>query len=185
LPTHSRRPQRKKLKATVALAAAAALASLPIASAQAGDGGTGTSGADASTGHARLVNGKAIPPSDAPQRVVDVINAANHIRRKPYVYGGGHGKWNDNGYDCSGSVSYALHGGRLLRHPLDSSGLMHWGHGHRGKWITVFANPSHAFMVVAGLRFDTSMVRGSGPGWSKDIHAERWSDFRKRHKGRF
>jgi cell wall-associated NlpC family hydrolase len=170
------------LKATVALAAAAALASLPVASAQAGDGGTGTSGSDATSGHARLVNGKAIPPSNAPQRVVDVINAANHIRKKPYVFGGGHAKWNSSGYDCSGSVSYALHGGRFLRHPLDSSGLMHWGQGGKGNWITVFSNPSHAFMVVAGLRFDTSMVRHSGPGWSRDIHAERWGDFSKRHK---
>jgi hypothetical protein len=185
LANHTRRSQRRRLKAKLALAAAAALASLPIASAQAGDGGTTASGSDATTGKARLVNGKAIPPSDAPQRVVDVIDAANHIRRKPYVYGGGHGKWNDRGYDCSGSVSYALHGGRLLRHPLDSSGFMSWAQPHKGKWITVFANPSHAFMVVAGLRFDTSMVRGSGPGWSKNIHAEQWSDFRKRHKGRF
>jgi len=185
LVNHTRRSQRRRLKAKLALAATAALASLPVASAQAGDGGTSASGSDATTGKARLVNGKAIPPSDAPQRVVDVINAANQIRRKPYVFGGGHGKWNDRGYDCSGSVSYALHGGRLLAHSLDSSGFMSWAQPHKGKWITVFANPSHAFMVVAGLRFDTSMVRGSGPGWSRNIHAERWSDFRKRHKGRF
>ena len=182
MPAYDSRPRRtKKLKLT-ALATAIALAAIPVASADAGDGGTGTtSGSSAPTGHAKLVNGKAIPPADAPQRVVDVINAANHIRRKPYRYGGGHGKWNDSGYDCSGSVSYALHGGRFLRHPLDSSGLMRWGRGGKGGWITVFGNPSHAFMVVAGLRFDTSMVRGSGPGWSKDIHAEHWRDFRKRH----
>ena len=185
MPTDTQRPQRRKVKATVALAAITAFATFPVASAQAGDGGTGTSGSDATTGHARLVHGKAIPPSDAPQRVVDVIDAANSIRKKPYVYGGGHAKWNSRGYDCSGSVSYALHGGRLLRHPLDSSGLMHWGKPHKGKWITVFANPSHAWMIVAGLRFDTSMVRGSGPGWSKDLHAEHWRDFKKRHKGRF
>jgi cell wall-associated NlpC family hydrolase len=184
LPNQTPRPHRKRLEAKLALAAAVALGALPIASAHGSDGGTAT-GAGAPTGHARLVNGKAIPPSDAPQRVVDVISAANHIRKKPYIYGGGHAKWNDRGYDCSGSVSYALHGGRFLRHPLDSSGLMHWGDRGKGKWITVFANPSHAFMVVAGLRFDTSMVRGSGPGWSKDIHAENWRDFRKRHKGRF
>jgi cell wall-associated NlpC family hydrolase len=181
LRTYVFRPRRtKKLKLT-ALATVAVLTCLPIAPAEAGDGGTGTSDPSAATGHATLVNGKAIPPSDAPQRVVDVINAANHIRRKPYRYGGGHAKWNDTGYDCSGSVSYALHGGRFLRHPLDSSALMRWGRGGKGAWITVFGNPSHAFMVVAGLRFDTSMVRGSGPGWSKDIHAERWRDFRKRH----
>jgi len=114
-----------------------------------------------------------------------VIAAANRIRNKPYKWGGGHGSWNDSGYDCSGSVSYALHGGRLLRAPLDSSGFMHWARGGKGHWITVYSNPSHAFMVVAGLRFDTSMTRGNGPGWSKDIHAERLSDFRKRHKARY
>ena len=175
----------KQLRLTAAIAAAAALCSLPAAPAEAGDGGTSTSGSGARTGKATLVNGKAIPPSDAPQRVVDVIAAANHIRRKPYKWGGGHGSWNDSGYDCSGSVSYALHGGRFLRHPLASGGLMHWRQPRKGSWITVFANPGHAFMVVAGLRFDTSMVRGSGPGWSKDIHAENWRDFRKRHPRRY
>jgi len=114
-----------------------------------------------------------------------VIAAANHIRNKPYVYGGGHGSWRDNGYDCSGSVSYALHGGRLLRSPLDSSGFMRWARGGKGHWITVYSNPSHAFMVVAGLRFDTSQTAGNGPGWSKNIHAERLHDFRKRHKARY
>ena len=187
--THDRpHPHRRRPKGKVALAALAAIAALPTLSAQATTGGTGPgggSGSSAPTGHAKLVRGKAIPPSDAPQRVVDVIEAANEIRRKPYRYGGGHGKWRDRGYDCSGAVSYALHGGRFLRSPLDSSGFMRWARRGKGRWITVFSNPGHAFMVVAGLRFDTSMVRGDGPGWSKDIHAERWRDFKKRHKARY
>jgi hypothetical protein len=173
------------LKATVVFAAAAAFAALGTVPAQAGNGGTSGSASSAPRGHAKLVHGKAIPPSNAPRRVVQVIRAANHIRKKPYKYGGGHGRWRDRGYDCSGSVSYALHGGRLLRRPLDSGGFMHWARRGKGRWITVFSNPGHAFMVVAGLRFDTSMVRGSGPGWSKNIHAERWGDFRKRHKARY
>jgi cell wall-associated NlpC family hydrolase len=176
-------PGYGKLKATVALAAVAAVAALSAIPAQAGNGGTGASATPTGPrGHAKLVHGKAIPPSNAPRKVVRVIKAANRIRSKPYVYGGGHGSWRDNGYDCSGSVSYALHGGRLLGSPLDSSGFMHWARRGKGHWITVYSNPSHAFMVVAGLRFDTSMTAGNGPGWSKNVHAERLSDFRKRHK---
>ncbi len=175
---------RRRLAATVALSAAAALAAV-AAPAQAGSGGTGASASKAPTGHAKLVHGKAIAPSDAPAKVVKVIDAANRIRNKPYKWGGGHGRWRDSGYDCSGSVSYALHGGRLIGTPLDSSGFMRWARGGKGHWITVYSNPSHAFMVVAGLRFDTSQTAGDGPGWSKDVHAERLSDFRKRHKSRY
>src|SRR3954462_1693412 len=110
----------------------------------------------------------AIPPNGAPPEVKKAIYAANKITRKPYRYGGGHGKWNDSGYDCSGSVSYALHGGGLLRQPLDSSAFMRWGRGGRGRWITVYANSGHAYTVIAGLRFDTSSAGasgGSGPRW--------------------
>jgi cell wall-associated NlpC family hydrolase len=172
-----------KLTTTLALAAAA-LATLPVALAQAGDGGTGTSSAHARPGKARLVDGKAIAPSNAPARVVGVIAAANKIAKgKDYCYGGGHAKFRSKCYDCSGSVSYALHGGRLLRSPLDSSGLMHWARRGRGKWITVFSNPGHAYMTVAGLRFDTSMTKGKGPGWSKHMRSS--SGYSKRHKGRF
>jgi cell wall-associated NlpC family hydrolase len=188
LRTHHRaHPHGRGLRLAVALAALAATAALPTAPAQAGSGGISSDPGSSSAprGHAKLVHGKAIPPSNAPGRVVRVIEAANHIRKKPYKWGGGHGRWNDRGYDCSGSVSYALHGGRLLRRPLDSSGFMHWARPGKGRWITVFSNPGHAFMVVAGLRFDTSMVRGDGPGWSKRIHAEHWRDFRKRHKARY
>jgi cell wall-associated NlpC family hydrolase len=181
------RPQHGKLKLTLALATGAALIALQGAPAQAGDGGTNTSGSDATTtDNATLRDGKAIPPSDAPSRVVGVIDAANRIAKgKDYCYGGGHSSFKSSCYDCSGSVSYALHGGRFIDQPMDSRKFMHWARHGKGKWITVFANRGHAFMVVAGLRFDTSMTPGAGPGWSEDIHAENWRDFRKRHKGRF
>jgi cell wall-associated NlpC family hydrolase len=186
LYTHDKpHPGRRRLRAALALAATTAFVAVAAIPAQAGSGGTGTSLTKAPKGHAKLVHGKAIAPSNAPLRVQKVIAAANRIRNKPYKWGGGHGTWNDSGYDCSGSVSYALHGGRLLHTALDSSGFMHWARGGKGRWITVYTNPSHAFMVVAGLRFDTSMTAGNGPGWSKNVHAERLGDFRKRHKARF
>jgi peptidoglycan hydrolase-like protein with peptidoglycan-binding domain len=110
----------------------------------------------------------AIAPDSAPQPVKDAIAAANRITDKPYRYGGGHGDWEDSGYDCSGAVSYALHGGDLLDAPLDSSGLARWGESGPGEWITVYANSGHAYAVIAGLRFDTSSGgsnNGSGPRW--------------------
>ena len=110
----------------------------------------------------------AIPPDSAPQQVKDAIHAANRITDKPYKYGGGHGQWEDSGYDCSGAVSYALHGGGLLDSPLDSSSLARWGEAGAGDWITVYANSGHAYVVIAGLRFDTSSGgdnNGSGPRW--------------------
>ena len=84
------------------------------------------------------------------------------------MYGGGHGSFNDNGYDCSGAVSYALHGGGLLDKPLDSSSFMSWGQAGKGTWITVYANSGHAYAVIAGLRWDTSQAGaggGDGPRW--------------------
>jgi cell wall-associated NlpC family hydrolase len=105
-----------------------------------------------------LPNGLAIAPADAPPEVKAIIEAGNVIATKPYVYGGGHNaKFSSRGYDCSGSVSYALHGGGLLDSPLDSSSFMKWGERGVGDWVTIYTNPGHAFMVVAGLRFDTSM----------------------------
>jgi hypothetical protein len=183
LRTHDKARSHTKLKTALALAAAA-LATLPVALAQAGDGGIGTSSSQARPGKARLVHGKAIAPSNAPARVVGVIDAANRIAKgTDYCYGGGHASFKSRCYDCSGSVSYALHGGHFLSRPMASGDLMHWGRGHRGKWITVFSNPGHAYMTVAGLRFDTSMTRGTGPGWSR--HMRSGSGYRKRHKGRF
>ena len=112
----------------------------------------------------------AIAPDSAPQQVKDAIAAANNITSKPYKYGGGHGDFEDTGYDCSGSVSYALHGGGFLDQPEDSTGLESFGAAGKGQWITVYANSGHAWAVIAGLRFDTSGdSSGSGPRWHKDI----------------
>jgi cell wall-associated NlpC family hydrolase len=115
----------------------------------------------------------AIPPATAPLPVKNAIYAANQITTKPYRYGGGHRRWRDRGYDCSGSVSYALHGGGLLTSPLPSSSFLRWGDAGRGLWITVYTNPGHAFMVVAGLRFDTSGPGERGPRWRKTARSSR------------
>jgi hypothetical protein len=105
-----------------------------------------------------LPNGQAIAPTDAPPEVKAMIDAGNKIATLPYIYGGGHNAtFSGHGYDCSGSVSYALHGGGLLTSPLDSSSFMKWGDPGPGSWVTIYTNPGHAFMVVAGLRYDTSM----------------------------
>ena len=103
--------------------------------------------------------------SGLPLRVRRIIAAANRIAHKPYKYGGGHGRWNDTGYDCSGSVSYALHGAGLLDAPLNSSGFMNWGAAGPGRWVTIYANPGHMYMVVNGRRFDTSGRDESGSRW--------------------
>jgi peptidoglycan hydrolase-like protein with peptidoglycan-binding domain len=95
-----------------------------------------------------------------------VIAAANRIARKPYKYGGGHGRYFDSGYDCSGSLSFALHFAGLLRTPLDSSGFMRYGAPGRGRHITIYANPGHAYMVVDGRRFDTSAISETGSRWT-------------------
>jgi hypothetical protein len=127
---------------------------------------------------AKLVNGRVIAPASAPRRVRRVIEAANRLVEKPYVYGGGHRPFSsrlDRGYDCSGAVSYALYGGRFLRSPLPSGALMSWGRRGPGDWITVYAHGGHAYLVVAGLRFDTSMRDrdapgpSSGPRWSRTL----------------
>jgi cell wall-associated NlpC family hydrolase len=121
----------------------------------------------------------AIPPAGAPEAVKDAVYAANQITRKPYRYGGGHGSFVDKAYDCSGSVSYALHGGGILDAPLDSSSFMRWGVGGRGAWITVFTNPSHAYVIIAGLRFDTSGPGQRGPRWRLGARISR--GFKARH----
>jgi hypothetical protein len=172
----------------ITLAAASILAAALLASPQAATaagGGVSAGGNDAAKKRKHLVpgrkaklrRGRAIPPAKAPRRIRKVIRAANKIRNKPYKYGGGHGRWNDSGYDCSGAVSYALRGGKLLRSPLDSRGLARWKKRGKGRWLTVYGAPSHAYMVVAGLRFDTSMVPGNGPGWSRKMRStpERYS----------
>ncbi len=113
---------------------------------------------------AQVINeSQASAPAAAPQAVKDAIAAANAIATTPYVWGGGHGSFESSGYDCSGAVSYALHGGGFLESPLDSTGLETWGVPGAGKWITVYANAGHAWMVIAGIAFDT--VGGPGPRW--------------------
>jgi peptidoglycan hydrolase-like protein with peptidoglycan-binding domain len=113
-------------------------------------------------GHAYVHNGLAVAPSNAPAAVKAVIAAGNRIAFKPYIYGGGHGSWNAAGYDCSGSVSYALHGGGLISSPEDSGSLESYGSSGGGRWITIWTNSGHAYMYVAGLRFDTSAQGSTG-----------------------
>jgi peptidoglycan hydrolase CwlO-like protein len=113
---------------------------------------------------AQVINeSEASAPAAAPQAVKDAISAANSIATTPYIWGGGHGSFESEGYDCSGAVSFALHGGGFLDSPLDSTGLETWGEAGAGKWITVYANAEHAWMVIAGIAFDT--VGGPGPRW--------------------
>ena len=136
-----------------------------------------------------LVDGRLVAPASAPRRVKQVITAANRIVEKPYVYGGGHTTYRarrlDRGYDCSGAVSYALYGGRFLRSPLPSGMLMNWGQRGPGQWITVYAHGGHAYVVVAGYRFDTSMHDrdapgpSTGPRWSRTLRTS--SAFVARH----
>jgi len=117
----------------------------------------------------RIIDGKAYPPADAPPEVQQAIWAGNEIVGKPYKYGGGHARVVDSGYDCSGTVSYALLGGDLLDSPLDSGSFMKWGERGEGAWITVYTNPGHAFAVIAGMRLDTSAAGdpsgNKGPRW--------------------
>ena len=146
---------------------------------------------------AKIVRGIAIPPIDAPARVKRAIAAANRIVRKPYRYGGGHKLYGsvtaaiarlDRGYDCSGTVSFALFGGKFLKSPLDSRSFARWGKRGKGHWITVYTNPGHAYAVIAGLRLDTSVGdrstrserrTGSGPRWRKYHRSSR--GFQARH----
>jgi len=120
---------------------------------------------------AKIVHGLAYAPSNAPLAVKKAIWAGDQIRFKPYIYGGGHGSFRAAGYDCSGSVSYVLHAAGLVATPLDSSDFMSWGQSGRGHWITVYTNPGHAFVQIAGIRLDTSAegdphpAAGSGPRW--------------------
>ncbi|HKO36787.1 MAG TPA: hypothetical protein VJU14_00280 [Solirubrobacterales bacterium] len=133
-------------------------------------------------GKAMLVNGRAIPPANAPAAVKKVIAAANKIRTKPYVYGGGHGRWWDRGYDCSGAVSFALRGAGLIDTPMPSGSLAGWGSAGKGSWITVYANGGHAYAIIAGLRWDTAGVTtGTGPRWHKSLRAAASGPFVARH----
>ena len=110
-------------------------------------------------------DGTAVAPRDAPDVVKEVIRAGNMIAKTPYLWGGGHGGWEDTGYDCSGSVSFALAGAGLLDRPMTSGQYMSWGDSGPGEWITIYAHGGHMFMVVAGLRFDTSGRSDRGTRW--------------------
>ncbi len=143
--------QLRSLEARAAAQAAAAAAS----------GNAAVGGIAVNTG------GMVQPPSGAPPAVAQVIAAGNAIATLPYVWGGGHGSFHASGYDCSGSVSYALAAAGLLSSPLDSTGFESWGLPGPGRWITVYANASHAWMEVAGWRFDTVALAGSGTRWSQ------------------
>ena len=130
-------------------------------------------------------NGLAYAPSKAPRAVKLAVWAANQLRRKPYKWGGGHGRWQDSGYDCSGSTSYVLHAAGLLYGPLTAGNFARWGKVGLGKWITLYANSGHVFMVIAGLRFDTSPLGAGerGPRWR--AFGRRDAGFKKRHPAGF
>ena len=169
---------RRTARLAVTVAACATALTLPTSALAGGGIGTGAGGGgDSETvpgDKAKLrANGKAIAPASAPRRVKEAIEAANRIDDKPYRYGGGHGSWNDRGYDCSGAVSYTLgpKGAGLIDSPMPSGSFTRWGNSGKGKWITTYADSGHMFVVIAGLRFDTSQPDDgrSGPGWSKDV----------------
>jgi len=178
---------RRRVLVPAALAVVGAIAAVPAASASTGGAappGSTTAPPPATTtgpaGKATLLaDGTALAPANAPTAVVNAIAAANAIRLKPYVYGGGHNRtFSGRGYDCSGAVSYMLHGAGLLASPLPSGPMMRYGAAGWGAWITVFANRSHAYAVVAGLRWDTSAVgerlnAGSGPRWRATMRPAR------------
>ena len=134
-----------------------------------GGGGVGSSSSCAPTGKATLLpTGLAVAPADAPKPVKKAIRWANKIVGLPYRLGGGHRlPWRmDSAYDCSGTISWALRGARLLRAPLPSGRFSRWGAPGVGRWISVYYHGGHMFAVIAGLRLDTSQVAGNGPGWS-------------------
>ena len=137
------------------------------------DPGAGTQPTELAPGDRAQIgsDGLAIAPASAPPQVQAIIAAGNEIASKPYKYGGGHGKWNDSGYDCSGSVSYALHGAGLLDTAMPSGDFTDWGDPGPGQWVTLYAKSSHMFMVVAGIRFDTSGRTKNNTRWQADMRS--------------
>ena len=182
----------------VACLAAVALPASASAQASVSTGGAAYTPPPPPGAKAKIVDGVAIPPASAPDRIKKVFAAANRIVKKPYVYGGGHKPYSqiwrklDRGYDCSGTISHALYGGKFLNSPLDSSSFMAWGEPGPGRWVTVYTNPGHAYVVIAGLRLDTSMGdratyderrSGDGPRWRKYARSPR--GFTARHPDGF
>jgi hypothetical protein len=124
-------------------------------------------------------DGQAVAPAGAPPQVAALIAAGNQIASLPYKYGGGHTDFVDTAYDCSGSVSFALHGAGLLDAMLDSTGLSLWGRSGAGRWITIYANKTHTYLIVAGLRFDTSGQKQANTRWQAAVRSNK--GFRVRH----
>jgi hypothetical protein len=182
---------RKPHRAVALTACAVAALALPATSV-AGGGGIGPGGGEQTTSgsNAKLrANGKAIAPASAPRAVKRAIEAANEIDKYPYKWGGGH-NFRGRGYDCSGAVSYVLgpKGAGLVDHAMTSGDFARWGSKGKGNWITTYGDSGHVFVVIAGLRFDTSQPDdgNSGPGWSKDVSKgfANVSRTAARHKGR-
>jgi hypothetical protein len=171
MPPHNDTSNRRRARG---LAARAGLAACALALATPYGGISTDSGATTSGDKAKLVNGYAVPPKSAPRRVKRAIEAANEIvKGKDYCLGGGHARWRSRCYDCSGTASYALGqpGARIVDAPMPSGSYARYGKRGKGKWITWYADSGHMFTVIAGLRLDTSQVRGEGPGWSRNVRA--------------
>lgn len=152
------------------------LLALPAGNATAGSGGVSTDDGSRTTSgqKAKLRDGLAIAPRSAPRRVKRAIEAANEIAKgKDYCLGGGHARWRSRCYDCSGAVSYALgkYGSRQVDAPMPSGSYASYGRRGKGDWITWYADSGHMFVVIAGLRLDTSQTPGKGPGWSENVRA--------------
>lgn len=168
---------------------ACSVVSLLVVAAPAAKAGTGGTAAPTSlpaapgTAAKLPAGGLARSPHGAPAPVRGAIRAGNWLQTFPYRYGGGHEDFLDDAYDCSGAVSFALHGAALADAPMDSTELMAWGEPGPGAWITVYANPDHAYAVIAGLRLDTSAAADpggdSGPRWRPALRDP--SDFVARH----
>jgi cell wall-associated NlpC family hydrolase len=172
----------RRQNTVLALVVAASMIALPSSALAAkGTGGVGvggvgttppTAGQTTPGATAKLRNGFAIPPAHAPTQVKRAIVAANQIvKGKPYCMGGGHARRRDTCYDCSGSVSYALTGAGLLESSMPSGSFSNWGLAGKGRWITTYSNSGHIYAVIAGLRLDTSMTDGDGPGWSTEMRS--------------
>ena len=186
---HRPAAQKRKVAAPVGAPAPAAVVPAPVAAGGVAPGQTDPQLAQLGPGQVAklLPSGYASIPADAPPEVQAMIAKANEIVGKPYVWGGGHDQWwgtRGKGYDCSGTVSYALHGADgILSDPLDSGSFMKWGASGAGTWVTVYTNPGHAFAVIAGLRLDTSAAGdpsgAKGPRWRPVLRST--SGFTARH----
>jgi cell wall-associated NlpC family hydrolase len=179
VPAAAARPRTAAPDAPVGGAPSDAEVTADLERAYGGRGGTDLDAAAISS------DGLAVIPDTAPPKLVALMHAANDVARKPYVYGGGHGRnagevWADSAYDCSGSVSYALAAAGYLKGPETSGTLMSFGKSGPGRWVTIYANAGHAFMVVAGLRFDTSGRQITGTRW-QDAKARSYAGFTVRH----